>query len=307
MSTLLGIHMGRRSLRASLLSKHGTLIDRQEKWFRHPRDLAPSLLETLVELSSTPSWATLEVLAIGLDKAQRPLLPHDEIVPILPPQANLLTFPSQLATLLGAIPEGPGLLVSLGSELRIAAIDSTHKCHDFRFQEGGGQWWVAELRRLAQHSQRLQQALSRYQSLDATLRAIPKLLETADFPSPDPVLKIRVDGLCETIATSCLRLASRLSGVRHVTFSGYLHPSPLSQRISSHFAKSLQVRPPAFPSDIGAALLGLALQKENEERAHLGKPYETGSSPPHQWVPPATLLRRLYRIRHPFESYQEPA
>ncbi|MDG7149923.1 hypothetical protein OVN52_10985, partial [Streptococcus pneumoniae] len=78
-------------------------------------------------------------------------LPFQRLSARLPNALPLVTLPAQLAILLGAVPDGPSLLVSLGSELRLAAMDSTHTYREFRLQEGGGQWWTAELERLSEH------------------------------------------------------------------------------------------------------------------------------------------------------------
>ena len=204
---------------------------------------------------------------------------------------------------MGAVPHGPSLLVSLGAELRLGAMDSTHTYREFRLQEGGGTWWTAELPRLAQHSPKLTRALAELPTEQKVLRALPRLLEHADFPAPDPVLKARLDGLSATVAESCLGLSTRLPGVSRMTFAGFLHPSPMSRRIADHCAAYLRLETARFPAEVGAALLGLALHQENEERRHLGKPLETGESPPDRWGAPPVLVRRLYRLRKPFEHY----
>jgi hypothetical protein len=215
----------------------------------------------------------------------------------------LLTFPAPQAILLGAVPGGPALLCSLGTEARLAAVDSTNAYREFRLQEGGGAWWTAELPRLAEHSQRLARALADLPGRQKVMKALPRLMEGADSPSPDPVLKARMDGLCTSLAERCVGLSPRLPGVRGLCFSGFLHPGPMSRRVSEACAPYLQLHEPRFPAEVGAALLGLALYKENQERRHLGKALETGELPVGQWSAPPVLVRRLYRTRKPFERF----
>ncbi len=240
---------------------------------------------------------------VGLDKAHRSFLPMSEIQNRLGSEVSLLTVPAPLAILLGALPSGPGLLLSLGTDLKLVALDSTHVYREFRLQEGGGQWWVGELSKLAEHSTRLSRALSDHTSPARLMKALPQILELGDFPGPDPVLKARLDGLSLTIAESCVGLASRLPGVRRLVMSGFLHPSSLSQRVSEACDGALSQPEPQFPAEVGAALLGLALAKENQERVHLSKPLESGRLPATQWGVSPVLVRRLYRLRRPFEKF----
>lgn len=277
-----------------------------EKRFRQSTELAEALRATFAELAQTEPWSALAGAGLGLDKGQRCSLPIQELQALLPEGIPLLTLPALLAVMLGAVPSAPSLLVSLGAELRLAALDSTHTYREFRLQEGGGLWWTHELGRLAEHSPRLARTLES-QSQSSMMRALPRLLEGADFPSPDPVLKVRVDGLCATIADSCMGLSSRLPGIRILSLSGFLHPSPMSRRIAEGCSGSLAVQQPRFPAEVGAALVGLALFKENEERRHLGKPFENGQSPQDRWEVPAALLRRLLRTRRPFDRFVESA
>jgi hypothetical protein len=301
------VHVGRTSLRARLLAEDGQTLALVEKRFRAAQELAQALVATFAELSAHPGWPALKGAAVGLDKGQRCSLPVDSLAGLLPEGLPLITAPAQLAILLGAVPTGPSLLVSLGADLRLAAMDSTNTYREFRLQEGGGHWWTQELSRLAAHSSKLTRALEGLTDQTRVMKALPRLLEAADFPAPDPVLKVRVDGLCATIAESCLGLCSRLPGIRDLSLAGFLHPGPLSERIREGCAGHLRYREPRFTAEIGAALLGLALHKENEERRHLGKPLADGQSPPERWEAPPLLMRRLYRMRRPFDRFVQAA
>lgn len=302
-SHFLGVHVGRRSLRARLLCGEGTPAALVEKRFGPNGELAEVLHATFAELSQTEAWSLLGGAALALDKGQRCGLSPIELERHLPEGVSLLTLPAHLATLLGAAPAGPSLLVSLGTELRLAAVDGTNTYREFRLQEGGGAWWARELLRLAGHSPKLTRALAGLDSEQKIMRAVPRLLEGADYPAPDPVLRARLEKLCAAIAESCLGLSSRLPGIGSLSFSGYLHPSSMSQRIMAACAAgALRPQQARFPAEVGAALVGLALHKENEERRHLGKPLERGHSLP-TGSPPPLLLRRLYRLRRPFERF----
>lgn len=302
-SYFLGVHVGRGSLRARVLAGDGQPVGLVEKRFRHSGNLPQALDAAFAELSQRPGWSGLRGAVVGLDKGQRCGLPAPTLQAALPEGVPLLAVPAQLAILLGAVPGGPSLLVSMGSDLRLAALDSTHTYREFRLQEGGGQWWTGELRRLAEHSPKLTRALSGMTEEGQVMKALPRLLEGADFPAPDPVLKVRMDGLCTTIAESCMGLASRLPGVRTFSMAGFLHPSPMSQRIGDACSRALAFQQPRFPAEVGAALLGLALHRENEERRHLGKPLEDGKMAPGQWGAPPLLIRRLFRTRRPFDGF----
>jgi hypothetical protein len=304
---VLGVHVGRGSLRASLLSERGTPIAGLERRFAQPRLFPEAIESAFAELGAHPEWSRLRGACVGLDKGQRVVLPLQLLERHLGEGVPLLTVPAQAAILLGAVPEGPSLLVSLGSELRLAALDSTNAYRDFRLQEGGGAWWTRELVKLARHSPRLAGALQELGNEQRVMKALPRLLERGDFPSPDPVVKARLDGLCATIAESCLGLCSRLPGIKRISFAGFLHPSPMSRRIGEACAAELRVHSARFPAEVGAALLALALHKENEERRHLGKPLETGQLPPGRWEAPPLLVRRLFRLRRPFEDFASRA
>lgn len=304
MSHFLGIHFGRASLRARLLDEHGGSSGLWEKRYRGTSELSEALFALIEELSQHPNRPTLSSVVIGLDKGHRSTLPMSEIQNRLGSEVSLLTVPAPLAILLGALPSGPGLLLSFGTDLKLVALDSTHVYREFRMQEGGGQWWVGELTKLAQHSARLSRALTDHVSPARLMKALPQILELGDFPGPDPVLKARLDGLSLTIAESCVGLASRLPGVRRIVMSGFLHPSPLSQRVLEACEGALGQPEPQFPAEVGAALLGLALAKENQERIHLDKPLESGRLPATQWGASPVLVRRLYRLRRPFEQFQ---
>ena len=302
----LGVHVGRGSLRARLLAEDGRSVGLKELRFRQAGEMAEALDAVFREFSEHPEWDQLRGAAVGLEKAQRLTMPGPALQALLPEGVPLIPLPAQLAILLGAIPTGPSLLISLGSDLRLVTLDRTNTYREFRMQEGGGRWWTHELRRLSTHSPKLTRALAGLETETKVLKALPGLLEGADFPSPDPVLKARVDGLCTTIAESCLSLAYRLPGVGNFSMAGFLHPSPMSRRIGDAAATGLTHRQARFPAEVGAALLGLALYKENEERKHLGKPQEEGKLPPTQWGASPVVLRRLFKIRRPFEHFASP-
>lgn len=300
MITFLGIHLGRASFGARLLTDSGREIDRAERRFRGHTELEHALAE-LVE-----SWVARgspHSVVIGLEKGHRSSLALHQLKAKLAAEVALLTVPATLSVLLGALPSGPGMLLSMGSNLRIATVDSSHSFRELRMQEGGGQWWSMELSKLAQHSPRLSQAMAQHRSGPQLMKAVPRLLETGDYPSPDPVLKARLDKLGQSVAESCLNVASRLPGVRRLVLSGYLHPSPMSRRVLEACEGTLDLPQPRFPAEVGAALLGLALYKENQERLHLGKPPETGQFPATDWGASPVLLRRLFRLRKPFPEF----
>lgn len=221
-------------------------------------------------------------------------------------------LPATQAILLGALPHAPGLLISMGSSLRLATCDSTHVYREFRLQEGGGAWWVEELKRISEHSPRLRQRLSAVGAGEAALlRAVPSLLELGDFPGPDPALKIRLDGLCNTISNSCLGLSTRLPGLGRIALSGFLHPSAMSRRIVRNLTEPnshLRLPAPRFPAPIGSALVALAAHKEIEEQQLLGKSSPSVGEKPKlgDWGAPVDLVRRLYRMRKPFDRYIPP-
>lgn len=302
MSRFLGIHLGRTSLRARLLSERGHSLAAAERRYRGTTELTQALSRLLDE---TLEGGRPHSVAIGLEKGHRSALPWPELKAKLGPEVALLVVPATLAILLGAVPSGPAMLLSLGSDLRIATLDSTHSFREIRLQEGGGQWWTAELPRLAQHSERLARALSQHDSAPKLMKALPHLLSSGDFPAPDPVLKARLDGLSQTVAESCVSLASRLPGVRRLVMSGFLHPSPMSRRVMEACEGMLGLPQPRFPAEVGSALLGLALYKENQERSHLGKPLESGQLPFTEWGASPVLLRRLYRLRRPFDDFSQ--
>ena len=296
-----GVHLGRTSLSGRLLDPGGESLAAWQRRYRGAKELTEALAHLLEAL---PPLEPGSVVGIGLEKGHRISLPLGELEKRLPEGVSLLSFPAGLAILLGAVPSGPAMLLALGSDLRIAALDSTHTYREYRLQEGGGQWWTLEVKRLAEHSQRLTRALSSFETPPQVMKALPRLLELGDFPSPDPVLKARLDGLGETIAQSCIGLASRLPGIRRLVMSGFLYPSPLSRRVEEACQGVLGLPKPHFSADVGAALLGLALYRENQERQHLGKPLETGRFPATEWGASPVLLRRLYRLRRPFEAFR---
>lgn len=303
----LGVHTGRASLRGCLVAQDGCLVASDEKRFRNAASWRAALLACIAELRRAPGWEAVAAIAVAIEKSHGCAFPSRELQALRPEGVPLLCLPAPMAVMLGAIPGTPSLLVSLGAELRLATLDSAHNYREYRLQEGGGIWWTHEFTRLAPHSAKLQRALIAHPSATRLTKAVPELLHYAEYPAPDPVLKARLDGLCRTIAESCLGLASRQPGVRLMSTAGYLASSPMGRRIVDGCAGYLEYRTPRFPPEVGAALVSLAVFTENQERALLGKAPETGQLPSGVWGLPASLLRRLPRIRRPFERYPRPS
>ena len=87
--------------------------------------------------------------------------------------------------------------------------------------------------------------------------------------------------------------------------SGFLAKSALGDLISRSLSEHARPASQQFPPEVGAALSSLALERENWERAHLDKePFEQDRTLD-EWAPPSVLVRRLYRMRRPFEHYKD--
>lgn len=253
---------------------------------------------------------SVDAVCLALEKNHHNKIPVSELTQHLGEATELLTVPALAAILVGAIPSAPGLLVSLGAELRLAVTDSTVSYREFRISEGGGLWWTRELFKVAENSARIQARLRPFvgKKPESLLPYLPQILEMGSYPGPDPVLKLRVEDIAEKVAESCLGLSTRLPGLSRLTLAGFLHPTSLSQKLLDGVAKEapdFKLLSPTFPAEIGAALFGLAFCLENRERKHLQKPNLRAEIDPKQWEPNSHLLRRLYRTRRPFEVYQD--
>lgn len=261
------------------------------------------------EAADEDSWEGLTAVCLGMEKSHRSHFNYDQAAQTMPRGIPLLVLPAASATLLGAIPSGPGLLVSMSANLRLAVIDSTQTYREFRLSEGGAGWWLLELQRLSEHSAGLAREMAKLGpgELKSKIRYLPRLLELGDFPAPDPVLKPRLDKISTTIADSCMGICTRLPGVKRISFAGFLHPGSMSERIEKRVMEEepkIRFNQPQFPPEVGAALMGLAYLKENQERAHLEKPlFEGHAATGKEWTPSPVLLRRLYRLRKPFEHF----
>lgn len=243
--------------------------------------------------TESPYWT------LGLEKPHRIQLPPTPGIQVI--------APALASVLLGALPTEPGLLVSLGREVRFALIDSTLSYREYRFNEGGGTWWQREIASQAQHSTRLQTHLKSFSEKTPPLKAVPQLLELGSYPTPDPVLKPRLDKTIRQLAEMVTRVTARLPGLSSYSVSGFLANSPLGtgmRKILSETQPKLRFKTPRFPPEVGSCLLSLSHEREDWEREHLGKdPYQPEHSPG-DWAPPKPLLRRLYRMREPFQEFQ---
>jgi hypothetical protein len=131
-------------------------------------------------------------------------------------------------------------------------------------------------------------------------------LELGESPTPDPVLKPRLDKVGRQLAEMALRVSSRLPGLKRFALSGFLAQTALGQVVLQNLKKlapGLRYTDPAFPPEVGSALIALAQGHENREREHLGKPPFSQDRTVDEWTPPKVLIRRLYRTRKPFEDY----
>lgn len=292
-----GLHVGGQGVYGAVLARSGLCLARSKARFTRPEELGPAFQEAMscLPLESLQGGTVVA----GVDRSQRNLLNIERV-----PGLNFVQ-PHLASCLLGAIPQGPGLYLSLGRQVKLAAIDSTNRYREFRFVEGGGDWWLSELAHLSEHSLRLQSYFKRFKDGRPTLSHLPALLELGRFPNPCPVLKPRLEKMARHLADAVYRASSRLPGIRRFALGGFLAESAIGTLVSELLESDnasvnrVEIR---FPPEIGSALLALAFDRENEERTHLGKPrfvYPEGEP----WAPPAELLRKLYRLRKPFEEY----
>lgn len=302
-----GLHVGHSSLYGVALSTRGEVLKESDVRFREPSQL-PEAYDQVTEAISSSIKSQDAIWTLGLEKVHRPTLaPRRREIPGPELRAQIVQ-PALASVLLGAIPDRPGLLLSMGREVRIALIDSTLTYREYRFTEGGGSWWQLELTRLAEHSVRLQTHLKSFKDGKPTLKHLPQLLELGQFPTPDPVLKPRLEKMAERLAQMALRACARLPGLEHYSLSGFLGRSSFGDLVAQYLnelAPQLRRRTPKFPPEIGSALLSLAQDRENWEREHLGKPLFSQDQTVDEWTPPRELIRRLYRLRKPFEGYVE--
>lgn len=312
MNLFLGAQCGRRSLHASVLRQDGRSLAEFRVRLGQLHEINDNLrlfLEQVQSALTAEQWDNLRAVCLGVEKFHRSHLNVEGLRGLLPSQATLICVPAPASHLLGAYPGGPAVLTNLGADLKLTVIDSTLTYREFRLNEGGGNWWLAQLQKLSEHSPRLSREFSRLGPAEPAdrLRYLPRLLELGDFPGPDPVLKPKLDKISETVADRILAITARLPGVRRVVLGGFLHPGSVSERIVRHIkseAPGLRVVEPRFLPEVGAALFGLAHLKENEERNHLGKPRLEGFVVSGKdWTSPPDLVRRLHRTRKPFEEY----
>jgi hypothetical protein len=297
-----GVHVGLTSLYGVALQKEGRVLSQAHGRFRDPAEMAQVLDRVTNQIKEELDGR--EVLwTLALEKPQRlTLAPKRVDMAKVRFRPNVIQ-PALSAVLLGAVPSVPSLLISLGREVRFALIDSTHTFKEYRVMEGGGTWWQKEIPRLAAHSQRLQVHLKTYPDGVPPLSRLPSLLELGSPPTPDPVLKPRLEKIAEKLAQMAATLVHRMPGIQRYYISGFLGQSILGEQISRGLSELAKPSTQRFPPEVGAALCSLALERENWERSHLNKdPFEQDLSVD-EWAPPAVLVRRLYRMRKPFEQY----
>lgn len=302
-----GLQVGLSGLYGATVQEDGTRLAQASARFRKPEQLAEAfdqVVESLCQEASIDKSESLWTLA--LEKPQRIVLaPRNENLCLVSLKPHIVQ-PSLSAVLLGAIPSHPGLLVSLGKEVRFALIDSTHTYKEYRVTEGGGTWWQTELQKVSQHSERLRVLLNDFPDSLPPLRHLSRLLELGRYPTPDPALKPHFEKVATRLAEMACTLTQRKPGIRHITFSGFLADSALGHVIKDSIkeqAPHLRHCEARFPPEVGAALSGLAQKKENWERDHLGKELFEQDRSQDDWAPPKELVRRLYRLRKPFERY----
>lgn len=290
--------MGRSGVYGCLVDRTGQPLKTSRARFKTPQTLPAAYGEVVTHLIGEIGQAAVTV--VGLEKQ------HRRSIPEFPPPLPEIFQPALASSLLGAIPEGPGLLLSLGREIRIAVIDSTNTYREFRFVEGGGEWWQDQLLALSHHSRRLQLHMKDFGSGRPPLKFVPRLLELGQYPTPDPVLKPKLEKVSQQVARMVHTASARLPGLKRYAVSGFLSDSALSELTVAFLAESaphLKLRSTLFPPELGSALVGLALDLENEERAHLNREPFVAKPGLNDWTPPVELLRRLYRTRKPFQDY----
>ncbi len=303
MSVYGGVHVGLSSLYAVALDKDGKVLARAGGRFKEPEEMARALEEATAEVCRQLPDQAKPVWTLALEKPQR--------LTLAPRRAELaqvnfqpqIVQPALSATLLGAIPTTPGLLISLGREVRFALIDSTLTFREYRVMEGGGGWWQQELPRLAVHSTRLGVHLKNFSEGIPPLSRLATLLELGVPPTPDPVLKPRVEKIARKLSEMAATLVHRMPGISRYHISGFLADSSLGRQLGQALQEHARPAHPEFPPEVGAALSSLALEKENWERSHLDKEGFAQDRSVDEWAPPKVLVRRLFRMRKPFERY----
>lgn len=298
-----GVHVGLSGLYGICLKEDGTVLSKAHQRFAGPEEMGLAYDRVVEQLQGNERDPF--VCCLALEKPHRLVLAPRRVPSYLkfPPQ---IVQPALSAVLLGAIPGHPGLLISLGKEVRFALIDSTLAYREYRINEGGGAWWQGELMNLSQHSQRLTVHLKDFEGHRPPLDQVPRLLELGTFPTPDPVLKPRLEKVAAQLSGMALTLTSRLPGIKSFAMSGFLADSALGRMLAEKLLASaahLRWKEARFPPEVGAALSTLALKVENWERAHLGKPAFEQDRSVDEWTPPQVLIRRLYRLRKPFAEY----
>jgi hypothetical protein len=298
-----GIHVGSSGLYGICLNQDGDVFASATGRFSTPQGMVDALLKVVATLRQADQ-ETLWTLA--LEKPHRLLLAPRNPSLESPEFRPEIVQPALSSVLLGAVPGGPGLLLSLGKEVRFALIDSTLTYREYRINEGGGTWWQSELLSLAQHSTRLQTHLKEFGEGKPPLRAVPRLLELGRYPAPDPALKPRLEKIARRLGEMAYTVTARLPGLQRYALSGYLADSALGELIKenlNNIAPHLKFTPSRFPPEVGSALVALAQEKENWERTHLGKPIFQQDRTVDGWAPPQELIRRLFKIRKPFERF----
>ena len=299
-----GVHVGLTSLYAVALQKDGQVIAKASGRFRDPAQMAQVTDQVTSQIEREIEGDEI-IWTLALEKSQRPTLaPKKREMAKVRFRPDVVQ-PALSAVLLGATPNVGSLLVSLGREVRLALIDSTHTFKEFRVVEGGGTWWQQELPRLAAHSQRLQVHLKPFEGGVPPLSRLNSLLELGCPPTPDAVLKPRLEKIGEKLSQMAATLIHRMPGLQRYCLSGFLGESSLGEQISQALAEYARPSPRRFPPEVGAALLSLALERENWERSHLGKEPFYQDRSVDDWAPPHVLVRRLYRLRKPFEQYKK--
>jgi hypothetical protein len=298
-----GVHVGLTSLYAVALQRDGQVLSRANGRFRNPAQMGKVLDQVTSQVEQElegrePIWT------LALEKPQRlTLAPRRAELSKVQFQPQIVQ-PALSAVLLGAVPSVPSLLISLGREVRLALIDSTHTFREYRVVEGGGTWWQKEIPRLAAHSQRLQVHLKEFPDGVPPLSRLPSLLEMGRPPTPDPVLMPRLEKVAEQLAQMAATLIHRMPGIQRYCLSGFLGQSVLGEQISQALSGHAKPSEKRFPPEVGAALSSLALDRENWERSHLEKKAFHQDRTVDDWAPPHVLVRRLYRMRKPFEQYE---
>ena len=305
MSVFGGVHVGLSSLYAVALEKDGTVLARAGGRFKEPAEMAQVLEDATAEVCRQLPNEAKPIWTLALEKPQR--------LTLAPRRAELaqvgfqpqVVQPALSATLLGAIPTTPGLLISLGREVRFALIDSTLTFREYRIVEGGGAWWQQELPRLAVHSTRLGVHLKNFPKGVPPLSRVSSLLEMGVPPTPDPVLKPRVEKIARKLSEMSATLIHRMPGISRFHISGFLADSSLGRQLGQALQEHARAARSEFPPEVGAALSSLALERENWERSHLEKEDFAQDRSVDEWAPPKVLVRRLFRMRKPFERYGE--